>query len=546
MRRPPLCLLGVLTLNLLSLVIAPTRGAQLVSGLGSLTALLLIILPMLAWRVGAHVADDLPDLSRHSPSTLFMLALPFGVPLLSPWLHPTLAFWRLDHRVGVILAWLIFVLALSRMATGERASRTGRHAFPALTFLFVTWASALWLSVVWDLGVGSLVMSVDRSIVGPCRGNQLLSTFRTWESQPAAEHLFLPWGGPDAFESKTVYANRGYFFLILMYAYVKLVQPLAGSLHAATNLTPFLATFAMLAAFCVLVARSRPPAHAHPARRHLTLFLALGALLTTWRTWSDLLRFNNDNSYPLFASLLLLLWACLAPPARTGAALGVVCLLAALIPLYAPVVILALACVHGRRADSLPNALAANRTLLRIAVAAAAVAGLSYSATQALIWWKGYVGSGSSFLFRSGLDGDVTYFTGILQAFASPCPVNCCGSRSLADLLLPAALPLLASWLIGLRAQRMTRRRLCKQLLVVTAPYSFTLVFFPQAVSIHPYLYDHLLLVPAVVVGSWSTLLPPVQKRLRGAWLLAFLILMAGVIMANLIGIVQAIARVPR
>ena len=72
-------------------------------------------------------------------------------------------------------------------------------------------------------------------------------------------------------------------------------------------------------------------------------------------------------------------------------------------------------------------------------------------------------------------------------------------------------------------------------------PYFLSVIFFPQSVSIHPYLYDHLLVIPIVVTGASMMFAEGVRDRLRGPLLLAFILFMAGVIMSNLIGIAQAL-----
>jgi hypothetical protein len=332
-----------------------------------------------------------------------------------------------------------------------------------------------------------------------------------------------------------------------MYGTAKLAQTVTGSaLHVGVNFTPFLSALAMLLAFGVLLARSGPVETGPSLRGLLFLFLGLGFLLTGWRLWDDLYRYNTDSPFPLMGSLAIVVWACLRAPIRPRAALGAACAFAALAPAYVPILVLAMACLFAQRSTTLPDAIARNRVLVRISGAALLVGLVVYLVPRVLIAWKGYGASESTFLFRSGLDGDVRYFTGILQAFVRPCSVNCCGiNRPFGDLVLPAFVPVVACWLWGLQGQGATRLRLLSQFVFLSAPYVFSLVLFPQSVSIHPYLYDHLLLVPAAVTGAWATLLAPVQRRLRGAAFLAYLLLMGGLVMANLIGIAQGMARLP-
>jgi hypothetical protein len=62
----------------------------------------------------------------------------------------------------------------------------------------------------------------------------------------------------------------------------------------------------------------------------------------------------------------------------------------------------------------------------------------------------------------------------------------------------------------------------------------------PQAVAIHPYLFDQLLFLPAALVGGLTALSAVVQARLSGPTLLGFLLLATAIIMTNLIQIAQS------
>ena len=81
-----------------------------------------------------------------------------------------------------------------------------------------------------------------------------------------------------------------------------------------------------------------------------------------------------------------------------------------------------------------------------------------------------------------------------------------------------------------------------RTLMFLLTPYFLSVIFLPQSVSIHPYLYDHLLLVPIVVAGASMMFIQEVLDRLHGPLLLAFILFMAGVIMSNLIALAQVLA----
>src|SRR5262249_40193082 len=152
--------------------------------------------------------------------------------------------------------------------------------------------------------------------------------------------------------------------------------------------------------------------------------------------------------------------------------------------------ILAVICLFGRPGDTVREAFARNRSLIRLAASTLVAGAVTLVVPWALISWKGYHPVGSTLLFRSGLDGDTQYFTSILQAMWAPCRPKCCYGRSFTDPVLPAFLPLAICGPFALRDPGMSRLGLGRMLLFLCTPYFASLVFFPQSVSIHPYLYD--------------------------------------------------------
>jgi hypothetical protein len=79
--------------------------------------------------------------------------------------------------------------------------------------------------------------------------------------------------------------------------------------------------------------------------------------------------------------------------------------------------------------------------------------------------------------------------------------------------------------------------------LFLATPYFLSLILFPQSVAVHPYLYDHLLLIPMVVTGVLAMLDVSRDVRPGSAALLAFLLVVMAVLMSNLIGIAQGLQR---
>jgi hypothetical protein len=99
--------------------------------------------------------------------------------------------------------------------------------------------------------------------------------------------------------------------------------------------------------------------------------------------------------------------------------------------------------------------------------------------------------SASTFLFRSGLDGSTQYFSSHWQAIFEPV-----AHRSFERELSMKLFVCLVLVAIGWRFARDAYPSLATATAVSLIPYASHWAVFPQAVSIHPYLYDLLFLVP--------------------------------------------------
>jgi hypothetical protein len=333
-----------------------------------------------------------------------------------------------------------------------------------------------------------------------------------------------------------------------MYAWVSAVRAATGlPLFVGANATAILDIAALLGAVVLVLARAGTLRVCRGVAGMLVLFSAIGFTMTTWRLWDDLFRFNTDNPYPLLAAVFVAVYAFLIPPVRPRLAILAGTVFVALSPIHLPMLVLAVGSIFGRAGSSLRDVVRRNRAIVALSAAATIVGIVVMAVPWGLAAWKGYRGLGSSFLFRSGLDGSTTYFTSIAQAVWAACPLNCCGSpRPVMNLLFPAFVPLVAYlWPARGSVEVVRLGGFPRFLLFLAVPYAVSAIFFPQSVSIHPYLYDHLLIAPAVVGGVVAMTSTRVRERLRGPGLLVFLLLSAFVIMSNLIAIAQGVARMP-
>jgi hypothetical protein len=523
---PPALLLA----HLLYLWLLPSVSARAVTGAGLLILAALVLAPRVSRRFAACLDREFRPVVEMSAGLLAVLAC---LPLIALFGEFRIAFWRVDGRAWIILAWLAAVSALVLRRSTESVPSPVRGRLPIPTQLFILWSSLFWFMLVWDVGVGQAAVQVTRE-------DRFTTSFAIWESQPAADHLFLIWMSRDAFEQGIAYTNHLHPFTLAVYAWTKLLQLSAGvPLHVGRNLTPFAMAALGLAAFVALIPRRT--AAPRGLTWHATLFLGLGVFLMQWYVWVYPYTWGFDTIFPIIAYLTALVWASARPriaPGNAARVLGTSLLFAAFGWVYTPVIVLALWCLFARPAAGLAATIRANRPLAVASMAALALGALVYALPLLLTSVRGYDVASSSFLFRSGLDGDTRYFQNALQAVLQP--FRPARTHTLLLAFVPFVIALACAW----RSGSASRRQFGRDSVFLLAPYGFSLALFPQSVSIHPNLYDFLLLLPVVLVGTTWMLRSCVQRRLGGAAVLAGLLLAAVLIMGNLIAIAQGLSGV--
>ena len=531
--------LGILLLNAIWGFSLPTRSGRLVAGAGSVVAAVLLLAPFFPGAIRQYLqsAHEYPRSAARS----ILLATVFLLPGVTALGTPTIAFWILDGRAWLIIAWVMAAAALALHEAYRVHEFSAELSTPsAATLLFLMWCSAFWLSVVSDIGVGRFVFETHRGSGAVCQSDPLSIAFSIWESHPASEHLFLGWRTLESFELREPYANHVHPYMMAMYGLVWGVRSLGEvPLYVASNTTPFFYMLVLLAGVTTLLARAGILRARNSPVRLLLLFMSYGLIITGWRFWNDLYRFSSDNPYPLLLAVLLFVYAFLLQPVKPALATVSACVFVGLSPIHGPMLTAGVLFLFWRRAPTLRSLLVANRIPLIVTLASAIVGVIVYVIPGALIAWKDYTPKGSSLLFRSGLDGDTRYFSNMVQSVLAPCPRSCCWGRSATDLLFPAFIPLAVFGLFAFRGAQ-SAIRAGHLFLFLCTPYFVSLILFPQSVSIHPYMYDHMLLIPVIVMGVVAMLTPETEEVGR-TWLLALLLITSGVLMSNLIGIAQGL-----
>lgn len=373
--------------------------------------------------------------------------------------------------------------------------------------------------LIWVLALGPI--GLDRA-VRRAEGGVLSYTFEAWERLPVSRHLFLAQYEPGEFEQGLAYNSYAYPFLLAQFLATAPLRAAGLPWDLAHNVLPFL--YAGFLAF-VLFRATRPEAPRSLAGA-ATLVAAAGLVATSPATWVSLLRYNRDNFHLpvaiLFGALSTLVYRGGPPgPAiwRAGIVIALFC------PVYAPAWLLAVVFLS----DGLPG----GREVAKRCAAVGVLAAVSFALPLIACKAGDLTPVGSSYFYRSGLDGSVKYLSSIPQAVLWPSV-----SRRW-PVALPLALMACAAVGVSARGGRDAARRVRRQVLFCLIPYASNAVLFPQFVSIHPYMADMPLLVPAAFLPAfWLLETKPLAEgtgEVRALWIAG----VALTIMTNALTIAQ-------
>ncbi len=343
-------------------------------------------------------------------------------------------------------------------------------------------------------------------------------TFPIWDQHAFSQHGFLVFYSMEHYANKIAYSNHSTAYLFYMYALYKVEMCVSALPMRMTGAFLNIISLAGVTFFFL----SRLVEKRLAFGQGLLILLSVVFMVSMPGFWISSARFNVDNTFPLIITLqalvAFLIWK---NQERSGAVMTVIVLFALFSPISAGLLGIALL-VWACRSDGL------DRRMCRLALVALVAAVAFYLPSPLISKALGFTTSNSGYMFRSGLDGDTTYFTNILKSVLDP-----------AD---PRPIPTIAVPILFLIAQlayfRMIKRR---EPAGVAAPagtsplagirmfyyllfsqYMMTCLLWPQAITIHPYLYDYLLMAPVFVAIVLNFAYKPSPAALR-FWILALL-----------------------
>jgi hypothetical protein len=320
-------------------------------------------------------------------------------------------------------------------------------------------------------------------------------TFPVWDHQPISKHGFLAFTTEQSFLNEEAYTGHAPGYLLAMYVFYKIEMcnknfPMRAVIPTIAMVLCLYVIFRILAYGTKRIERAQG----------FLLILSLLAFLTLPVWWISAGKANVDNVYMLVLPLIIWSIYLISKEDIASSQLWVPFgALSFVSPMYGCLLGLYLmtwgALEEGR-----------NTNLLKIGVITFGLNLLLYVAPYLVSKLLHFKSSSSSWGFRSGLDGDMSYFSNTFNAIAFPFK-----GRSVAYIIWP--LSFLSAQLI--RARVYNQKDFDKRSLSlgsfnekkffwgIFSAYLFTAILWPQAVSIHPYLYDILLIGP---ISIWILL----------------------------------------
>lgn len=522
---PLVTVFTILCLNLLPLFFFFHRAPVLLSGLFILFFSWLLLYPNnKRWSYG--YTHGFKILIQNKVDAFYFIAPFFILPFF--WnISPTILFFKFDFYTKVIISWFIFsVIWLNKYY----AIVKDKTDYRSIAFYFFIFAScSLWLQLLWKIGAEYVVYTS----ISTHRFNRLAQAFYyIWEHRPFSSHFLVSFQSIQKYNDKIAYAGYSPPFLLLMYFYSKILAFLLGvTLELTTRVISIFYSIIFAAVYVFTLINNPNKSPLNNTLVQFSVFCVFGIMLSIPGFWIQLTQdTGTDNVFPLIMYFTLFLFVYVSRQDFTSSwfkfgLLGL-CLV---VPIHGILMIVTLAFYV------LPKEYKQQYSeVVPVLLFAFAVAIVTYLYPVIMIKLLHYHNDSSSFLFRSGLDGDVTYYKNMLQALVFPY------WTSFPRGFISELIFLLIAYLIGGKILLKEKFELYENYLFLFFPYLLTFVLWPQVISIHPYLYDYMLELPIFFVACSLVISPQVQQRLRGPFALLFILGLISLLMHNFTMIAQA------
>jgi hypothetical protein len=435
---------------------------------------------------------------------------------------PQFIFLNLDDVAVSIALWIASMSSAIYRYKWNDNNPGDQKARNILIFGLLIFLGIFWIRLAYDVGFEKLYLNFDKN---PERLRDI--TFWIWDHFKFKEHLGLSYYSIEDFKNKVAYEGHTLPYLAFMYAFNSLSKLWPN--FSIRNVA--VAEMSLLSFAIAFVIYSRYLSSLKSFKGMLIYFLAIGFCLTSPQYWISAGKANVDNSAFLVCGFLVLLSYIVAGPSWKQSKIPLFLILA--VSLLAPLNACLLAVywllhyLHVGKNDSGPFFARYAGLLLLLSLSIYAYAPLA-------IHLGHFHTSSSTWAFRSGLDGDTYSFLNFFQAVISPSY-----PRPFINIVLPMLVLLLQfAVMFFYKDKRAANEGFSKSIFLgsVSTTYLGAMVFWPQAISVHPYLFDFFGLLPIYLF-----ILLNIQSQCirNNTWTMWIVILFVSV-QSNLITIAQA------
>lgn len=326
-------------------------------------------------------------------------------------------------------------------------------------------------------------------------------TFYIWDNYAPSRHGYLVFYSLSDFDKNIAYSNHSTTYLFYMYLLYKIE-----TLIPAFQMRVMGALLNMLSLAGVVFYII-----ANLAEKRLSLAQSFLCLLSTVLMvsmpgfWISAARFNVDNPFPLVFSMLILTSFFVWRDKGSGKRVWISVPLFAIFSPISAVILGGAMLLYAFQRDGM------DMKLFKLAAAAVLTGCGVYLQPPIVSKVLGFASSNGGWMFRSGLDGNTAYFSNVFEAVVSPFyprPLHII-SIPIFLLLAQAVYLRVCTWMVKLGRSNCETTPILSNAdffyFLIFSQYILTCLLWPQAISIHPYLYDYLILAPvsALIIFSF-------------------------------------------
>jgi hypothetical protein len=352
------------------------------------------------------------------------------------------------------------------------------------------------IAVVITIGVVYKIGFREASIQSASQLERLKNiTFPIWDQYTFSEHGFLVFYSIENYEKKIAYSNHSSIYLFYMYLLYKIEILLPSLQMRMTGAFINICSLALVSFFFL----TRQLKVNLNFGQSLLILLATIFMVSTPGFWISSSRFNVDNPFPLIFFLHAITAFIISRVNKSTLATNSMIIVFSIFSPISAVLLGFSLLIWSCRNNEL------NIQIIRLALLAVIAGIIFYLPSPIISKLLGFTSSNSGWFFRAGLDGDTSYFNNVINSIVDPYY-----SRPFIPILLPLSL-LLAQFVV-LKVKSTVFQNPSQNISVskiessnffyylLFSQYLYCCLFWPQAVSIHPYLYDYLLLAPVFIL----------------------------------------------